>query len=171
MGKTVDVSNTCPMSPAKLSKGGRPVVAVRYPVWSSYCPQVLEGVVAHMREGEIWQLVTGNSSYGEMKPVVLDAGWKGDGIILFRATEEELESFRKRRVAAVLTSTEGPDGGFPRVVPDNFLIGRRAAAHLLSALSGSLRFSHEARRFIAKRNLPRASVVMPGSASKDFAMN
>lgn len=131
MGKTVDVSANRPVPPAKLSKGGRPVVAVRYPVWSSYCPQVLEGVVAHMREGEIWQLVTGNSSYGEMKPVVLDAGWKGDGIILFRATEEELESFRKRRVAAVLTSTEGPDGGFPRVVPDNFLIGRRAAAHLL----------------------------------------
>lgn len=109
----------------------RRVVAVRYPVWSSYCPQVLEGIVSYMRENEAWQLVTENDSYGEMAPVTLDENWRGDGIILFRATEQELEAFRKNGVAVVLTSTEGPDGGFPRVVPDNLEIGRRAAAHLV----------------------------------------
>lgn len=131
MGKIVDVPDVLPVTNANLPVDARPVVAVRYPVWSSYCPQVLEGIVAHMREGQIWQLATGNNSYGEMRPEVLDADWKGNGIILFRATEEELDSYRKRGVAVVLTSTEGPDGGYPRVVPDNLEIGRRAAAHLM----------------------------------------
>ena len=102
-------------------------------MWSAYGPRILSGVVDFMREHELWQLATENNSYGEMEDVTLDKGWAGDGLILFRATEEELQTFRSRGQAVVLTSTEGPDLGFPRVVPDNAAIGRMAAEHLVES--------------------------------------
>lgn len=106
-------------------------VGFRRPVWSSFGAPILSGVVEFMRTREYWRLTTENNSHGEMETVRLDENWHGDGLILFRATERELENFRKRGQAVVLTSTEGPDGGFPRVVPDNPQIGRMAADHLL----------------------------------------
>lgn len=115
------------------SSSFRRSIGIRHPVWSSYCPQILAGVVDFMREHEPWRLVTENNSYGEMESVKLDANWQGDGLILFRATEEELAAFRNRGQAVVLTSTEGPDLGYPRVIPDNAQIGRLAAEHLLEA--------------------------------------
>ncbi len=109
----------------------RPLIGIRYPVWSSYGPQVMEGVTGFMQKERPWRLATENGSYGEMEPVKMDRHWKGDGLILFRAAEEELRAFRKRGQAVVLTSTEGPDLGYPRVVPDNGQIGRLAAEHLV----------------------------------------
>lgn len=106
-------------------------VAIRHPVWSSYGPQIMAGVVDFMREQEPWRLATENDSYGEMEAVKIDREWHGDGLILFRATEDELAEFRRRGQAVVLTSTEGPDLGFPRVVPDNQQTGRLAAEHLI----------------------------------------
>jgi LacI family transcriptional regulator len=106
-------------------------VAIRHPVWSSFGPLVTAGVVDFMRGREMWRLVTENRSYGEMEAVSIDRDWHGDGLILFRATEEELMAFRQRGQAVVLTSTEGPDLGFPRVVPDNAMVGRMAAEHLI----------------------------------------
>ncbi len=106
-------------------------VGFRHPVWSSYGPWILGGVVDFMRGHESWRLATENDSYGEMEAVKIDADWQGEGVILFRATEEELARFRARGMAVVLTSTEGPDLGFPRVVPDNARIGAMAAEHLV----------------------------------------
>jgi len=108
-----------------------PVVGIRYPQWSAVGPGVLGGVLDFMRGHETWRLVTENDSYGEMEAVKIDERWRGDGAILFRATEAELVAFRKRGMAVVLTSTEGPDLGYPRVVPDNHEIGRLAAFHLI----------------------------------------
>ena len=106
-------------------------VAIRHPVWSSFGPLVTAGVVDFMRGRDMWRLVTENRSYGEMEAVSIDRDWRGDGLILFRATEEELAAYRQRGQAVVLTSTEGPDLGFPRVVPDNAMVGRMAAEHLI----------------------------------------
>lgn len=114
-----------------MPPSARPVVGIRFPQWSAVGPGVLGGVVDFMRAHGSWRLVTENDSYGEMEAVKIDADWQGDGVILFRATEPELASFRKRGMAVVLTSTEGPDLGYPRVVPDNHEIGRLAARHLV----------------------------------------
>lgn len=106
-------------------------VGIRYPTWSSCNGQVLRGVGEHMRVHGPWDIATGNNSYGEMETISLDADWEGDGLILFRATVRELESFKSKGISVVLTSSEGPDLGYPRVVPDNDMIGRIAARHLL----------------------------------------
>lgn len=115
----------------KPASNFRRSVGFRHPVWSSYAPQILAGVVDFMREHELWSLATENDFYGEVEAVKLDESWQGDGLILFRATEEELAVFKQRGQAVVLTSTEGPDLGFPRVVTDNAMIGRLAAQHLI----------------------------------------
>jgi LacI family transcriptional regulator len=108
-----------------------PVIAIRYPVWSRYWQTVLPGVADYIRMHTRWRLQTEDDAYGEMESVRIDKDWVGAGAILFRATEEELAAFRARGQAVVLTSTEGPDLGYPRVVPDNPAIGRLAADHLL----------------------------------------
>ncbi|HCL97049.1 MAG TPA: hypothetical protein DHW77_04730 [Verrucomicrobiales bacterium] len=54
-----------------------------------------------------------------MEKVEITTGWQGDGLILYRATEQELADFKKRGIAVVLLSTEGSDAGYPRVLPDN----------------------------------------------------
>ncbi|MGC4013791.1 MAG: DNA-binding transcriptional regulator [Luteolibacter sp.] len=116
------------------------MVGVRFPVWCAFGHPVLEGVVDHMRERGQWKLVTENSFFGEMKARCIDADWKGDGLILFRATEEELSNYRRRRIAVVITSTEGPDHGYPRVVTDNVAIGRLAADHLIDCSFSNFAF-------------------------------
>ncbi len=84
-----------------------------------------------MRNHGHWRIETLNDSYGEMEKVEITTGWQGDGLILYRATEEELADFKKRGIAVVLLSTEGPDAGYPRVLPDNDAAGRAAAKHLM----------------------------------------
>src|SRR5688572_6492295 len=101
----------------------RKIVGVRFPQWSAVGPGTVGGVVDFMRGHEAWRLITENDSFGEMEAVKIDEHWRGDGLVLFRATERELASFRERGTAVVLTSTEGPDLGYPRVVPDNAEIG------------------------------------------------
>jgi len=114
-----------------VSGASRFLVGVRFPGWWSMGMPMLGGVVDFMREHEMWRLATENDSYGEMEPVRLDGHWEGNGLILFRATGEELEAHRRAGRAVVLTSSEGPDLGFPRVVPDNEQVGRLAAEHLI----------------------------------------
>ncbi|GAA5115517.1 HAD-IA family hydrolase [Luteolibacter yonseiensis] len=92
----------------------------------------MEGVTDYLRAREPWTLVTENDSFGEMEAIRIDRHWNGDGVILFRATQEELSAFRQRGVAVVITSTEGPSDGFPRVIPDNHHVGRIAAEHLVA---------------------------------------
>lgn len=122
--------------PQKNSK----IIGFRHPHWSSSGPKILGGIVDFIRSHEPWRIVTANKSYGEMEEVKIDEHWSGDGLILFRATEEELATYRRRGIAVVLTSSEGPDGGFPRAVPDNEAIGREVARHLLGCGLSSLAF-------------------------------
>jgi len=113
------------------SGNSRFLVGVRFPQWWSFGMPMLGGVVDFMREHEMWRLATENDSFGEMEAASLDEHWRGDGLILFRATGEELAAHRRAGRAVVLTSSEGPDLGFPRVIPDNEQVGRLAAEHLI----------------------------------------
>ena len=110
----------------------RPTIGIRLPSWAGVATPILGGVVDYMRLHGLWRLVTENDSYGEMEGAKIGIGWKGDGLILYRASADELIDFKKRGVAVVLLSTEGPDEGFPRVLPDNFEAGKLAADHLVS---------------------------------------
>lgn len=116
----------------------------------------MSGVVDYMREHEVWRLATENDSHGEMEAVTLDRDWEGDGLILFRATEGELREHRARGRAVVLISTEGPDLGYPRVIPDNAQAGLMAADHLIEGNHGHFAFLARGETFY------REEVFAPG---------
>jgi LacI family transcriptional regulator len=109
----------------------RATVGIRLPVWAGSTTPVMRGVARYMRNHRHWRIETLNDSYGEMENIEISIGWQGDGLILYRATEQELADFKKRGIAVVLLSTEGPDAGYPRVLPDNAAAGRAAAKHLM----------------------------------------
>jgi LacI family transcriptional regulator len=121
----------------------RPTVGIRLPVWASPTTPVIRGVSRFMRNHGHWRIETLNDSYGEMEKVEITTGWQGDGLILYRATDEELADFKKRGIAVVLLSTEGPDAGYPRVLPDNAAAGRAAAKHLMG-------IGHDAFAYLAR---------------------
>lgn len=108
-----------------------PTVGIRLPVWAGSTSEVLGGIHDYVRESGVWRIVTDTDTFGEMEPRDIGVGWKGDGLVLYRATEEELQDYKDRGVVVVLLSSEGPNLGFPRVIPDNVEAGRLAAKHLL----------------------------------------
>ena len=118
-------------APILIMPHQRPTVGIRLPVWAGSTFPVLGGVMDYMRAHGLWRIETENDSYGEMEKVEMTIGWEGQGLILYRATKEELADFKKRGIAVVLLSTEGPDEGYPRVLPDNIAAGHAAASHLL----------------------------------------
>lgn len=116
------------MSP---SRSGNEIVGVRFPTWCAFGHPILEGIVDFLKDHAAWKLVTENRFFGEMERLSIGETWEGDGLIVFRATERELQAWKDRGMAVVLTSSEGPDLGYPRVTTDNAAIGRIAADHLV----------------------------------------
>lgn len=113
------------------------------PPWTSSNWLVIGGIMDYIIDHGEWKLVTEDNGYGEMEAIDIGIGWKGDGVILYRATEQELDYFKKNSIAVCLMSSEGPDGGFPRVIPDNYEVGVKAAQHLLE--TGAQHFGFLAR--------------------------
>jgi hypothetical protein len=146
----------------------RPTIGVRLPSWAGSTTQVLGGIVDYMRLHSLWRLETENDSYGEMEHVKIGVGWQGDGLILYRATQDELEDFQSRGIAVVLLSTEGPDGGYPRVLPDNFEAGKLAAEHLLGLGLKSFAFLARGATLYQEKNLPPESESMHGNDTLDL---
>lgn len=107
-------------------------IGVRFPSWCSYGPGVIAGILDHARSAGLnWRIVWENRSQGELEPVRIDSSWNGDGMVLFRSDEAELAECLERGRAVVLLSSEGPQGSYPRISPDNERVGEMAADHLL----------------------------------------
>ncbi len=115
-----------------MNSWNRPTVGVRLPPWATFAQSVFLGLLDYMRLHGRWELVTENDAFGELQPVRLDQNWTGAGLITFRMTAEEAAAWRRRGLAVVNISSEGGSHGFPRVLPDNAQVGRRAAEHLAS---------------------------------------
>ena len=113
-------------------KNGMPVVGIRVPSWASFTRPIFHGIVEFIRNREQWRIQTLVDSTNEMAPMVIDENWNGDGLILFRHSEEEAAAFKRRGIPVVNLSTECREKGFPTVIPDNAEIGRMAAQHLLT---------------------------------------
>ncbi len=105
-------------------------IGLRFPSWCGYGPTITRGILSRIREGLSWKLIGHYPSHGEMEVIEVGADWEGDGVILFRASEEELASYRDRGIPAVIMSSEGPALDFPRVFVNGEKIGRMAFQHL-----------------------------------------
>lgn len=127
MPRSVSSTFVPPRAPAR-----RRLVGLRIPEWATFARSVTNGILDHMRLHERWELRDENNGYGELEPTQIDADWRGDGIITFRATEAELAAWRARGLAVVNISSEGSCGAYPRVIPDNAAAGELAARHLIA---------------------------------------
>tara|TARA_B100001540_G_scaffold135918_1_gene120775 strand:- start:857 stop:2074 length:1218 start_codon:yes stop_codon:yes gene_type:complete len=117
----------------KPKAGGRmPVVGIRVPSWASFTRPIFRGIVDFIRNNEQWQIQTLVDSTNEMAPVLIDENWRGDGLILFRFSEEEAKIFKQCKIPVVNLSAECLGKGFPTVIPNNFEIGKQAAQHMLT---------------------------------------
>jgi LacI family transcriptional regulator len=116
------------------SKAGvrMPVVGIRVPSWASFTRPIFRGIVDFIRNNEQWQIQTLVDSTNEMAPVLIDENWRGDGLILFRFSEEEAKIFKQCKIPVVNLSAECLGKGFPTVIPNNFEIGKQAAQHMLT---------------------------------------
>ena len=87
-------------------KNRMPVVGIRVPSWASFTRPIFHGIVEFIRNREQWRIQTLVDSTNEMAPMVIDENWKGDGLILFRHSEEEAAAFKRRGIPVVNLSTE-----------------------------------------------------------------
>lgn len=114
------------------NKKNMPVVGIRMPPWATFTRSIFKGVVNYIQRNEKWQIQTLVDSTNEMAPVIIDENWEGDGLILFRFSKEEANSFKERNIPVVNLSAESTGKGYPSVIPDNLEIGKQAAQHLLT---------------------------------------
>ncbi|HSJ01775.1 MAG TPA: XylR family transcriptional regulator [Verrucomicrobium sp.] len=117
------------LSPAPLAL---PRVGVRFPSWITFQRPVFDGILKFMQAHEPWVIEAPTDSGGELAPFVIDAHWRGEGLIVFRYTPEESRAWREAGIPVVNLSTERIGGAFPSVVPDNEGGGMEAAKHLLT---------------------------------------
>lgn len=109
-----------------------PLVGVRIPSWATFTRNIFEGILDHVRlHRERWQLCTMVQSTGEIAPVRIDGNWAGDGLIVFRPTQREVDAWSARGIPVVNLSSESLETGVPTVIPDNHRVGQMAARHLL----------------------------------------
>ena len=121
-----------PSSNAKSESAATPVVGVRIPPWATFTRHIFEGIIEHVRlHRERWQIRTMVESTCEIAPVKIDEAWSGDGLIVFRPTQREVDAWSARRIPVVNLSSESQGMGVPTVIPDNERVGQMAANHLL----------------------------------------
>ena len=127
----------------RINQGsGRPLIGIRIPTWATFAYGIYPGILRYMREHQRWRLATVVDSTQEIEPTVIDQNWVGDGLILFRYTQEEADTFRERGIPVVNISSEPPRDNLsknrdllvasePAVVVDNAACGKMAAEHFL----------------------------------------
>lgn len=131
-------------------------VGVRLPEWSTgFSFRLFEGLTDFQRQEEPFQLVFNQPSGGDLPASPIDANWDGDGLIVFRYTQEEGEAWRQRNIAVVNLSAEIPHSGpiFPRVTLDNEKVGTMAAEHLASLGLRDFCYIHESTRGYSEQRL------------------
>ena len=109
-------------------------VGVRIPNWTTFARGIYPGLMAYVNEHGPWQIDTTEETTHEIPITTIDQKWRGDGLIVFRCTSNELRKWKKNGIRVVNLSSETPSGkiGAPAsVMPDNHAAGRLAGEHLL----------------------------------------
>ena len=111
-------------------------VALTFPIavpWMAHC---IRGIVAFSQERGGWNLFTSPptmSSSQELSLTIGDLkGWPGDGVVALISDPAEFRDAQGLGIPVVNISGTLKNSGLPRVMSDQYGIGRLAASHLLS---------------------------------------
>ena len=85
-------------SPAKGGAAGRRFrVGIRLPEWAAgFGYRLFAGLTEFQRAGQRFELHFDQPSGGDLPPAPVDKDWHGDGLIVYRYTEEEARRWTKR---------------------------------------------------------------------------
>ena len=129
-------------------------IGIRIPPWLGYGREIFQGIGRYMSENNLqWQVDTAIEADGELRSLIINEDWEGDGAIFFRYTKEEAEKFVGRGMPLVSVSRESPCDWVPRVHPDNYAIGALAAEHLMGCGSPNLACWFDPHRSYASERL------------------
>jgi LacI family transcriptional regulator len=137
------------------------VVGVRIPPWATFTRHIFDGIIEHVRlHKERWQIRTMVESTNEVAPVKIDDKWRGDGLIVFRPTQREVNAWLDHKIPVVNLSSESLGMGAPTVIPDNGRVGELAARHLMElGLTNFAFWGDPLRRYSQDRERAFAAVL------------
>jgi len=114
-------------------------IAVRIPPWVGYGREIYRGIGNYMAEHRLrWNVETELHADGELKSLKINEKWQGDGAILFRYSDAEAETFKKKNRPLICVSRVSQADWVSRVHVDNLKLGRLAAEHLIGTGSSNL---------------------------------
>jgi LacI family transcriptional regulator len=119
-------------------------IALTFPIavpWMAHC---IRGIVEYAQERGGWNLFTSPptlSSSQELSLTIGDLkGWPGDGVVAMITDPAECRDAQALGIPVVTVSGALENPGLPRVMSDQYAIGRLGAAHLLSCGFRNLAF-------------------------------
>ena len=108
-------------------------IGVRIPDWATHSLPIFQGLLSYIRDHDLhWHLQSSLSSGNELKPVTIDASWRGDGLVIFRPQPDEMEAWKKAGIPVINLSSETTDIAPTSVLTDNIQMGEMAADHLIT---------------------------------------
>lgn len=150
-----------PKAAKGIAPGGQPTgsrfrVGIRLPDWATgFGFRLFEGLLDFQRARQAMELHFDQPSGGDLPPAPIDRDWCGDGLLVFRYTQEEAAAWRARGIQVVNLSAEipGPIPDFPRVTVDNQWVGRVAVEHLEQLGLRNFAYIHESTRSYSAERL------------------
>jgi LacI family transcriptional regulator len=115
--------------------------------------RLFSGILDFLREsGHDWEICYEKPTGGDLPSTAIDSNWTGDGLIVFRHSEQEAELWRKRGVKVINLSAETPDAvsPFPRLTMDPVALANIAASHLSSLGLRQLAYWHDPDRLYSQ---------------------
>lgn len=107
-------------------------IGLRFPEWVMQRYELIKGMVTYARSRNMdWKFCSEVPSGFEVPELNIDKDWDGDGIVAFRCSAEEQQAWLEKGIKVVTLSSESPDAGAIRVLPDNYAIGKEAGLHLI----------------------------------------
>ena len=107
-------------------------IGVRVPRWATQNDHLISGIVRFIREyRKLWKIDADIFFDNELPSNDIDSTWDGDGLIVFRCSEEEVTEWLGRGIPVVNISSETQIEGVPNVLVDNYQMGSLAAKHLM----------------------------------------
>ena len=108
-------------------------IGVRIPDWATHSLPIFQGILSYIRDHDLhWHLQSSLSSGNELKPVTIDASWRGDGLVVFRPQPAEMEAWKKAGIPVINLSSETTNIAPTSVLADNIQMGEMAADHLIT---------------------------------------
>lgn len=136
-------------------------VGFRVPDWATQFNLALQGLLAYVRKNNLnWKVEGAFPAAQEVESTTIDSNWRGDGVIVFRPSPEELDAWLAKGIAVVNLSSEATSPRVSSVYCDNFQMGRLAANHLLKL--GLQHFAYvgsEAKKYSRERCAGYTSVL------------